>query len=216
MVATTGTQGIRYPQLTDAPCDYAQHMQWLAEDIDVRLTSHDADLDRTLLPPTMVLSLDTPTPIALLFGLLDYVNVINPTRVVPFEAVRSQSGGVWARPGVNSFLFAFPRTGYYQVGLNFIVNLDEEEGLPNATVAQVDQSYLFQLWKYPEISQRIGISQRDYRNYGESGTTSGMLRVTSTSDRYYWRIEVVGIDGTFNTTITVNAARMMAAWVGDL
>lgn len=215
MVATTA-QGIRYPQLADAPCDYAQHMQWLAEDMDAKLDSHDSDLARTLLPPASILSNDTPVQISLDFDFATYINLVSPTRVVPFEAVRTQSGGVWARPGVNSFMFAFPRVGLYQVGLQFAMNLDDEEGFPDATLADVDQGYFFRLWKHPLVGQRIGICQRDPRKFGESGTCSGLLRVTSTTDRYFWRLEVVGIDSTFNSYVTINSTRMTAAWVGDM
>lgn len=220
MVAATGGQGIRYPELADAPCDWDLHMRWMAEDIDAKLTAHDVDLDRTLPEiPAMMLRLSVPTDLANpLLGTL--VEVGTP---VPFDSIEHQSGGVFARLSVDPTLFRMPRTGYYHVGLNYSLAAGHDGDDPDFVVGPVRNQYAFNLIKYPstpEVALRTQQFDRtggdDPFQQGERGTLSGVVRVTSTSDYYWWSTSLVGFVGTVDSTYKILEARAYAFWTADL
>lgn len=220
MVTSTGGQGIRYPELADAPCDWDLHMQLMAEDIDAKLTSHDTDLDRTLgAIPAMILRLSTPTDIPnLLGGSLSTVG--SP---IPFDSVEHQTGGVFARLGISSTLFRMPRTGYYHVGLNYSMAAGHDGDDPDFFVGPTLNQYAFDLVRYPSTPE-IGIRTQhfdraggeDEFTQGERGTLSGILRVTSTADYWWWSTSLVGFVGTADATYKILEAKAYAFWTADL
>jgi hypothetical protein len=206
MVATTNSQFIRYPQTTDAPCDGDLHFQFMAEDIDAKLTSHHADLDRTELPPAVVWSMSTPYTVDMLFELpLDVWG--NP---IPFDSVEHQVGGTFVDIAANAGEWRVPRIGVYQTGL-------EVQIAPDSHTEEYHGFRLVQTNPILDLSIRHGVQQHDIfvgfvdLEDEERMTFSGMFRVSDTSKRFSWRWTP---RPSVNIT-TINLIRAWAFWVAD-
>jgi hypothetical protein len=205
MVATTPTQLLRYPQVTDAPCDGDLHLGWFASDVEAKVTSHEDDLARTLAPPTLILVQSEP---------VIYHTALSPDQI-KFDVVEQQSGGTFGLFDANQHEFRMPRTGYYQVGLH--LNWPQN---PSEFTLDLGQSFSFV--QYDQASALFGGTgvETDVRTHiqarqfvsGDFASYSGLIRVTTTAD--YWAWEVLVED--FADDFTVTFARMYAIWTGDL
>lgn len=218
MVATTTNQAIRYPQLTDRPCDWDLHLQWMAEDVDAKLDSHDADIARMTLGPSLILAVTSQVEIPveptveIVTDDRTFPTQDHPFQAIPFDSVEHQAGGVFARPSVNPYLFSFPVLGVYQLGLEWEMNLDP---LPDG-VTSLDRNYIFQLFQYPELPTPGGqMAQREIRNFGEHSTVNTLLRVNTLGTLFWWQVGVAGAVAV-DDAIHLNAARMGAFWVSDV
>lgn len=205
MVATTATQGLRYPQTSDAPCDGDLHVGWFADDVEEKLNSHDVDLARTLTPPMLIATQSEPV----------LYQVPTTGIQIAFDVIEQQSGGSFGLFDSNPTEFHFPQLGYYQVGL--FARWPQDAG-HTAGVSFID----FFLYEKAQADTSFGApgSETDVKagvearglTTGDSTTLSGLIAATDTATYYSWII----FPGDFPVEWTLSYARMYAVWVGDL
>jgi len=191
MTGTTATQNLTYPTSGDLLKDQGLYIQTLAEQLEARLNSHDADLARSKVPPFAVVEVLTPNgyPLSLPFV---------------FDTVLIDTDGM-VDLTVDARKIKLTRTGWWNVGIYahmgasgcnpgfFSLYLDSDTNTSGVPIQQFQKENLVGYSAMvSEGDVQANVLPCDIHAYALSSGTS------------------------CSSSFTLNKARMWAYWVRDL